>query len=449
MSRFNSRQWLTISSPASAIQCPEMRLLGRMGETLVQGSGKLVLDEFGDFQFDLDGRAADLEQLNQFVAEQRSNPYDGLARFRLVVTDSNGQELHCGFAVTDALRASDGSVVCSGRAEGLSLDTPSFSDVGTEILLLIPERHWLRNALAVSFPPPDEVGICRYSMEIAGSQLEFEYERATHSLTITIVGNETFPQTYTEGWLSEPLRMLLGQLAFPRVIVRSNPDRAMVMIPQIRHWHGEADHYSLLDPAATFEDAKLIFEMYGELLEFVANARDENGNRNFDRNPLTLFYEELAQSMRGSRWIMTLTLASAVEGALNLLFPADSFDESVNVAELESLKRHIDNWDGHSESTKVSIAALKDRAKGAVSYTAELTTIKRLRLLARQKKVATDEVRAWEKVRHKVAHGNIFSPFSSEENDRLIFSLMSLFRRIAGLIALGRNPPSAGLVGLM
>lgn len=448
MSRFNSRQWLKISSPASAIQCPNMQLLGRMGESLAQGSGKLVLDEYGDFHFELNGRAANPGQLAQFVTEQRRNPYDGLARFRLVVTDASGQELHCGFAVTETLKASGELVVCSGRAEGLSLYAPSFSTVGTEILLLIPERHWLNNALAVSFPSPDEFGMRRYSMEIAGSLLEFEYERTTQTLTISIGGNEIFPQTYTEGWLSEPLRMILGQLAFPRIIVRSNPDRAMVMIPQIRRWHNEGDHYSLLDPAATLEDATLIFELYGELLEFVANARDENGNRNFDRHPLTQFYEELAQAMRGSRWIMTLTLASAVEGALNLLFPADSYDETVNIAELESLKRHIDDWVGHSGSTKASLAALKDRAKGAVSYTAELTAIKRLRLLAGQKKIATDEVGAWEKVRHKVAHGNIFSPFSSKENDQLILSLMSLFRRIAGLIALGRNPPSVGLFGL-
>lgn len=426
-----------------------MRLLGRMGETLVEGRGRLVLDEFGDFQFELNGHAVDLADLHRFIADRQSAPYDGLSRFRLAVTDSSGKEFHCGFSVTDTLQISSEKVFCLGNTDGLIHYTDRFNYVGTEILILVPERHWFRNALTASFPPPNEMGVSRYEMELAGSQLEFEFEAATQSLTISVIETETFPQTYTEGWLSEPLRMLLGQLAFPRVIVRSNPDRAMVMVPQVRRWHSEADHYSLLDPAATFEDANLLFQMYGELLEFVASARDASGNRYFERNPLTRFYEELAQAMRGSRWIMTLALGSAVEGALNLLFPNDSFDETVNAAELESLKRHIDDWVGHSESTQTSIAALKDRAKGAVSYATAMTATKRLRQLAGQKKVTSKEVRAWEKVRHKVAHGNIFSPFSSEENDRLILNLMSLFRRLAGLIALGRNPPSAGLVGPM
>jgi hypothetical protein len=426
-----------------------MRLIGHLGDTLVQGSGRLNLNELGDFNFDLDGRAIEPELLNYYVVEQQRDPYNVAWRFRLVVTDFSGQELHCGFAHTDSFENSGESVICSGHAEGLSFDTTSIRDVGTEILIIIPERHWLTVVLPVSFPPPDEKGMRRFSTQVAGAPLEFEYESSTRTLTIAVLGNETFPQTYTEGWLSEPLRMLLGQLAFPRVIVRANPDRAIVRVSQIRNWHVEADHFSLLGPAATFEDPQIIFKIYAELLTFVANARDENGNPNFDRNPLTLFYEELAQAMRGSRWIMTLTLASAVEGALKLLFPRDAFDETVNVAELQSLKRHIDDWAGHPDSTEGSIAALKGRAKRAVGYAIELTAIKRLRLLAKQKKVAAHEIRAWEKVRNTVAHGNIFSPFSSKENDELIVSLMSLFRRIAGLVALGRNPPSVGLVGLI
>lgn len=450
MSRFNSRQWLAISALESSFECTGMRLLGRHGEILVNGSGRLRLDGFGDFHFELEGEAVQSDELAAFVSAHRRNPYDPLGRFRLVVTHANGQELHCGYVTDDELRfSSNGPLSCSGRAEGLSLDIPSIGDVGTEILFIVPERHWLSEALTVSLPPPDEDGISRRSMEVAGSLLEFEYQQKGRCLTISVVGNDVFPQTYTENWLSEPLRMMLGQLAFPRVIVRSNADRAMVMISQIRRWHAEADGFSLLDPATTFEDRNLLFDMYAELLHFVASARDIKGMPNFERHPLTRFYEELAQAMRGSRWIMTLTLASAVEGGLNLLFPSSSTDENANLIELEDLKGHIDNWAGHPTSSEASIASLKDRAKGAVSYTAEMTAIKRLRRLAGEKKVTIAEVKAWEKVRNKVAHGHIFSPFSSEENDQLILNLMSLFRRIAGLIAFGRNPPSVGLIGLM
>lgn len=439
-----------MSTIESSFECTEMRLLGRHGETLANGSGCLRLDGYGDFHFELVGETVRSDELIEFISAHRRNPYDGLWRFRLVVTHPNGQELHCGYVTDQAIRfVSNEPLSCSGRVEGLSFDTPSLGEVGTEILLIVPERHWLSQALAVSLPRPDEDGVSRYSAKVVGSLLEFEYQQKSRSLTISVTGSDVFPQTYTEGWLSEPLRMMLGQLAFPRVIVRSNANRAMVMIPQIRRWHGEADGFSLLDPATTFEDRNLLFEMYAELLQFVASARGVDGMPNFERHPLTRFYEELAQAMHGSRWIMTLTLASAVEGGLNLLFPPNSTDENANLIELEDLKDHIDKWVGHPTSSAASIASLKDRAKGAISYTAEMTAIKRLRLLVVEKKVTKDEVMAWEKVRHKVAHGNIFSPFSSDENDRLILNLMRLFRRIAGLITLGRNPPSMGLVGLI
>lgn len=38
---------------------------------------------------------------------------------------------------------------------------------------------------------------------------------------------------------------------------------------------------------------------------------------------------------------MTLTLASAIEGALDLLFPKGAQDETVNLSELDVLKRRM------------------------------------------------------------------------------------------------------------
>ncbi len=420
-----------------------MRLLGRWGETLVDGSGQIHLDQFGDFHFELTGKVTNQRELRQFIAEHRNNPYDGLGRFRLVVVNSTGQQLHCGFATTSSMIFdNETSFKCLGLVEGLSLDAPSIGKVGTEILIHLPERHWISQALLMSFPTPDSTGISEHSTDVLGSLLEFVYEPATNTLSISIECNDEFPQTYTEGWLSEPLRMMIGQLVFPRVIVRSNSDRAIVMVSQIRRWHNEADGFALFDPAEIFENRAHFFELYAKLLTFVATARDEKGKRNFDRHALTLYYEELAQAMRGSRWIMTLTLASAVEGVLSQLFPTGAKDETANQDELKDLKSHIDKWEGHRASSPESAANLKDRAKSSVSFAAELTAIKRLRLLASEKKVRIEDIAAWEKVRNKVAHGNIFSRFSSDETDRIVLNLMRLYRNVAALVVLA-YPPKA------
>lgn len=409
-----------------------MHLLGRQGKSLIEGTGTLRLDEFGDFQFELTGTTVERQRLENFLAQHRRDPYDGLGRFRLIVETPERAKLHCGFVAIDTMRiTSSDAVECSGYPEGLSFDAPSIGAVGTEILILVPKRHWLSTVLTFSLPPPNDEGISRKTLTIRGSALEFEFEPKTNSFTIAVIGSDTFLQTYTEGWLSEPLRLMLGQLVFPRIIVRSNPDRAIVFVSQIRPWHTEHDAFSLFDPAEAFNQPDLFFEHYAELLGFVANEKDGSGNPVIDRQPLTFFYEELAQAMRGSRWIMTMTLASAVEGVLELLFPAGVKDESLNPEEIADLKAHIDRWPGHNLSSEDSIAALKNKAKGSISHATILTATKRLRLLVKQGKIERAEMAAWEKVRNKVAHGKIFPRFSSADSDQLIENLMSLFRKLA------------------
>ena len=437
MSRFNARQWLSISNPDSSLTCPEMRLLGRSSDVLASGTGRILLDKAGDFNFEFKGKATDLKELDEFVWYHRRHPYDGLARLRLTVVDSSGRKLHCGYTSPEAFDLDkNADLKCSGAFEGLMLDAPCFAEIGSEILIVVPERHWLSELLPLLFPPPDMNGLSKHSLTLMGSSLDFEYGRKSRTLAIGVTGGDAFPQTYAETWLSEPLRMMLGQLAFPRIIVRANPDRALVTISQIRGWHRQGNLFSMLDPVAAVEKPNHFFELYASLLRFVATARNSDGKPNFDRHPLTIFCEELAQAMRGSRWIMTLTLASAVEGALDLLFPSGSRDETVKSVELKDLKAHIDRWTGHPSSTTESILSLKNLAKQGVGRAADLTAMKRLRLLAARKIVSADEVDAWDTVRNKVAHGKVFSPFSSEENDKLVINLMILFRRIASQIAL-------------
>jgi len=271
-----------------------MRLLGWHGDVLAIGAGKVLLDRFGDFDFEFEGHTTDRKEFCEFVSYHKQNPYDGLARLRLVVVDTNGEEIHCGYTSPDNMSLGEGTdLKCSGRVEGLHLDAPAFAEVGTEVLFFVPEQHWLSHVIALSFPPPDENGLSSHSLELLGSSLEFEYERQTRSLTISVSGGDGFPQTYTERWLSEPLRMMVGQLMFPRVYVRANPDRAIVMVSQNRIWHREGDGYCLLDPALSFEERTQFFDMYAELLAFVATARDDAGKPNFERHALTTFYEEL------------------------------------------------------------------------------------------------------------------------------------------------------------
>jgi hypothetical protein len=208
------------------------------------------------------------------------------------------------------------------------------------------------------------------------------------------------------------------------------------MISQIRGWSEDSDLLALFDPMDAFDNPGGFFDLYADLLSFI--VRDGGGGH--DRNPLTLFFEEITQSMRGTRWVMTLTIASAIEGLIGMIFPAGRKDERLKQEELDHLNAHIDSWDGHPEhSSSESVAALKDRAKGSVNFFALMTPVKHMKNLEKEGSISTAERKAWETVRHRVMHGKIFSPFSSEENDALIINLVSLFKKLAMRLALARS----------
>jgi hypothetical protein len=160
------------------------------------------------------------------------------------------------------------------------------------------------------------------------------------------------------------------------------------------------------------------WSLYAKLL--VARARDEGGQPNFEANKVTKLYEEIIQAARGSRWVWALTFASSIEGLAKLLFRRV---KSVAIP----IPRVSTNWSRTSTSGQVP-------AVSAVHRTAEITTIHILRELKTSGVVTADQLSAWTEIRNSVMHGNLVSPYSSEEEDGKLLALAAMMHALTSEI---------------
>lgn len=420
-------RWRRLTEVGTVIPCAEMRLDARDREApIVIGRGEIRVVSPATYRYTVRGIPDDVGHTLRCLNRQSENPYDGLMRFRLNAVDGEGKELNAGWTIPK-VQPGDRSAdwVFTGDVESLWIDDLPAAEVGTEVLYLLPQQHRARLLLRRFISSADGCGSPKleHRMEVLSTQVTFRLDDEADTLSISAKASEALPQTHTENWLGEPLRIMFGQLVFPRMVARANPDRTVISIRPTRAWHRESDWAALWDgPTAVF-DKDGFWRTYAALLAFVSGARDDEGSPNFEANKLTRLYEEVIQASRGSRWMWALTFASSVEGLVRMLVPRGTPRANANTAGIADISRHIDAWTG-------SDPQLKSAAKAAVARTAETSAIQALRDLRDNGVVSKDQVAAWNTIRNQVMHGSLISPYSSEEDDKLLLDLAGLLHAL-------------------
>jgi hypothetical protein len=127
-----------------------------------------------------------------------------------------------------SLKTGDTAWTFTGECDGLITDDATVlpSPRGaTEVQYVIPRQHRASLFLArfVTTPRPDGGIAPEYTLDLGEATLRFRFDRDTDLLTIFTLGSDLLPLTLTESWLGEPLRILFGQLVFPRLTARCFP----------------------------------------------------------------------------------------------------------------------------------------------------------------------------------------------------------------------------------
>jgi hypothetical protein len=258
----------------------------------------------------------------------------------------------------------------------------------------------------------------RHTLQLLGSEITFSYWPDSDALHVTASASEGLHHPYMDGWLSEPIRVLTGQPIYPRLVARNMGDgTAQVWLRPSPSRLKHAGLASLLGKDPSISGAKF-WQAYASLFILIARAKDRNGHRNFEAHQLTRYYDEIIEATQGSRWVLCLTLASSAEGIARMLMRPEERVSDFDARDIYDLKNAVAAWHGDK--------GLRERIISDVSKAGLRTIGKFLRDLVERTIVTTEQVRAWSEVRNQVMHGNLVSPWGSEDADQRLLNLAGL-----------------------
>lgn len=432
-------RWRHLLSVPQTLTFPRLELKGRdYAPSIVVGSGVVQTPSLSKFKYTLQGTPDDIKYAFDEIHHQEQNPYDSLARFRLIGTDSEGIEWQGGYTVPEIYPA-DENWVFRGSLSGLSTDDVSDTvsqKSSTELVFHVPLNS--RMALDLNrFTKENEVSSEAervHTLDVLGSRIRFVYEPSSETLSIEAQHTEDLPATYAERWLSEPLRIMFGQLAYPRLSARnSGGGRAIVFILRSPEISSQPSWVSMWESDNLSHDKNTFWGRYADLLCLIALDRDKAGHPNVESHKVTRLYEEVFLAANGSRWVWALTFASSIEGLAKMLTPKDQTLPDDKLAAISDLVKHIKAGEGDDRLKKIAI--------DAVHRTANTSTTVNLRDLSSKGVITKEQYSAWREIRNSVMHGSLVSPYSSEEEDSKLLRLVNMMHALTRELLSRSSPP--------
>lgn len=420
-----------LSTVGTVIPCPMMRLIGADHEPpIVVGEGELTVSSSTSFKYSLRGVPADVGHALRSLRRIDADPYDGTLRQRLDLTTSSGLSLSGGWTTPRIHLTDDGRAwTFNGEIDSLSfLDEGDF-EAGTKVAFTLPHDSHAGLVLRCFMDSTGDGNLREKALMINGAELRLVLNDDADLLIMHAPTSDILFPPFAENWLGEPLRILFGQPIYPRFVLRQSTKQSMNWVRPSPMWSSQLGASALWQGPKQLSDRKGFWESYRRLLSYITCARDPKGAPNWEANRLTEFYTEVIQAAHGSRWVWALTYASAVEGVMKLLglmqLPRIDMDNE-QIEELsktiQEFKAYVDAWKGDPRP----IQPAKNAADRMLRPSAAIA----LRHLKAERWVTSDEYNAWDKMRNKVMHGNLVSPYSSAEDDKLLINLAQLLHRL-------------------
>jgi hypothetical protein len=436
-----------LSEMGKVIFCPQMTLIaGDHEPPVVVGEGEITVLDATSFGYTLRGTPNNIGQSLRSLRRIDVDPYDGILRQRLTVTTADGLALMGGWTIPHVRVPDDGGPwVFKGEIKELSFVENGSHQAGTEAAYLLPRQHRARIILRRFFPRIVGEQLPEVRLTVLGSDVVFTLDDEADLLLVRAPATATLPPAFAENWLGEPLRILFGQPAFPRFVVRNSNTWSMGCIRPSPKWSLDSDSCALWQGVKSFTDAEGFWESYRRLLAYVVLARGAEGNLNFEANKITALYGEVAQAAHGSRWVWALTYASAVEAMVKLLALEGQVRADIDATALAKLAESVNNFHSHIDCWEGD-ARLKEPAKNAAARMLKMSAVNALRKLEQEGCVKRDEFDAWNTLRNRVMHGSLVSPYSSAEEDKLLLALAHLLhaltRRLLAHVDPDAKPPA-------
>jgi len=418
------------------IECSAMRLIGRDHEgDVFTGPGRILIDDRG-MRFYLHGTAADAPAAFRKFLAARASPHDALEQFRLIATDYCGTTWTGGFTSVDFFVDHDRGWPLTGELQGLSTRVTDFRvsrTAGVEMLLVPPVDLPMDEAMETSTRIGGENvfwsrGSGRQQLEALGSRISFELDPSEKALWITATMSPALQPVFAERWLTEPLRIMLGALIYPRLIARNFGDGSATVTFLPAPLERKPSIFGLMQPfvADSYPGRNREFwQLYADILTMIGNSRSDDGHPSLDYHEVTRLYEELIQSQNSSRWVISMTLASTIEAlAKSIMTEADRRTEYPPET-LDGMRRHLRAWKGDDR--------LRARILDSLAFAGNRGVLGFMNGLARRGRLDQGQVDTWRKLRNSVMHGELTEPWSTAEGDGHVRDLIGLAHALTRL----------------
>ena len=223
-----------LTAVPNIIECPSMQLIGRDHEPpIFVGPGHIDIRNSTAIDFTMFAKPTNGNEAFLRLVRARENPYEIFDQFRLVATDYEGTEWACGWTRPELKGNPKVGWLLTGKLTSLVTQASGpfvSTDSGVELVfrpkLDLPMDRMM---ISVSSIGGEEVERRRtageHTIQVLDSEVKFFYEPSGKSLWITAKTSERLAHPFAENWISEPLRILLGQLVFPRLVARNFGNR--------------------------------------------------------------------------------------------------------------------------------------------------------------------------------------------------------------------------------
>ncbi|MFT4253065.1 MAG: hypothetical protein QM608_11320 [Caulobacter sp.] len=427
-------RWTPFLSAPVTLSFPTLELLADGHEPPIAiGHGEVVSPDLHRFEYTLVARPTDLARAMRAIRRIDEEPYDGTARLRLVGTDADGVEWMLGWTApryeigADSWRFTgdlDSLIPTSGEIAGAP---------GTELRYVVPDAsrmHWIF-AQTVITPVEGSAALRERVLEVLGAYIRLAYDPIERVLTLRATPSLALPITYAENWISEPFRILFGQLISPRLVGRqTDATSGLVFIATTAKRIPEAGWAALWDDARMNRED--FWPLYSQLLTYLALAPRAPAD-GLEPHTLTRYYHEIILASRGSRWVWAMTFASAIEGLVKLIAP-DPLPP--NQPAIDAIVAHIQGAPEIAED-------LKGPAIAAVTSLDRASAMDKIRALEAQGVVTARQRKAWAKLRNSVMHGRLVSPYSDRTEDDRLIALAEMTHALTLRLVRGGSSPVA------
>lgn len=419
--------WL-LKGSTNEIQCPRMYLDGWFdgAPPIFEGSGTLTLSGTTDFRFHIHARPS--QELDAMKALQLTGdrPYDPQTAFRLRAIDYSGTEWNGGWVRPRLGELQGGYWQLIGLSSGLSTMVQQENPVSSVELVYspAPDVPFSETIRTMAHLGETQIGWRtsggRHAFNLLGSAIEVQTEPWSNELWIMASTSADLNHPYLENWLSEPLRVLRGQLIFPRLVARNFSDGgASVSLRQAPSLD------SSLGGCATqlrTGHAQAFWDFYEHYLTYVARHRTKDGHPEFEANPLTRFHDEVIQArVAGSHWVFALCVASAIEGIVKLGTDFSETPSDFTKEDILPVKQFL---------AELNPVELRRRLCSMIARLQEPSVGQYLSRLVTSGQLDFEHVAAWKAIRNRVAHGNLFEPWGTEADDIKLTKLIELLYRL-------------------